>query len=81
MRFYNRQHQFYCGVDLHARTTYLCILDQTGEIVFHRDVKANPEGFLRALKPYRDDVVVGAECMFTWYWLAALCRGSARSWH
>jgi transposase len=74
MRFYNRQHQFYCGVDLHARTTYLCVLDNSGEIVYHRDVKANPDRFLRALKPYRQDVVVGAECMFTWYWLADLCE-------
>jgi transposase len=74
MRFYDRQHQFYCGVDLHARTTYLCVLDKSGEIVFHRDIKARPDCFLRALKPYRQDVVVGAECMFTWYWLADLCE-------
>jgi transposase len=34
---------------------------------------------LRILAPYREDVVVGVECIFTWYWLAALCRkeGSA----
>jgi hypothetical protein len=27
MRFYTNtsEHQFYCGVDLHARTMYLCI--------------------------------------------------------
>ena len=31
MRFYNQQHRFYCGVDLHARTMYLCILDQAGQ--------------------------------------------------
>jgi hypothetical protein len=23
--------------------------------------------------PYREDLVVAAECMFTWYWLADLC--------
>ena len=28
MRFYNQHHRFYCGVDLHARTMYLCILDR-----------------------------------------------------
>ena len=28
MRFYNQSHRFYCGVDLHARTLYLCILSQ-----------------------------------------------------
>ena len=24
MRFYNQSHAFYCGVDLHARSMYLC---------------------------------------------------------
>ncbi len=37
MRFYNQPHAFYCGVDLHARTMYLCILDQAGRIVLHQE--------------------------------------------
>src|SRR5579864_6587783 len=36
MRFYNQPHRFYCGVDLHARTMYLCILDQGGAIVLRK---------------------------------------------
>ncbi|MGH8606335.1 MAG: TIR domain-containing protein, partial [Gammaproteobacteria bacterium] len=28
MRFYTQQHKFYCGIDLHARTMYVCILNQ-----------------------------------------------------
>jgi hypothetical protein len=27
MRFYNGTHQHWCGIDLHARTMYACILD------------------------------------------------------
>jgi len=27
MRFYTKHHQFYCGIDLHARTMYVCIMD------------------------------------------------------
>ena len=27
MRFYDGQHRFYCGVDLHTKRMYLCILD------------------------------------------------------
>jgi transposase len=27
--------------------------------------------------PYRDDFVVSAECMFTWYWLADVCAAEA----
>jgi transposase len=73
MRFYTKQHQAYCGIDLHARSMYVCILDQAGEIVLHQNIKANPEAFLRAITPYRADIVVAVECIFTWYWLADLC--------
>ena len=73
MRFYTKPHKFYCGIDLHARTMYLCILNQDGEIVLHRNMKAAPEPFLKAIAPYREDLVVCVECIFTWYWLADLC--------
>jgi transposase len=73
MRFYTKQHQFYCGIDLHARTMYLCILNQDGEILVHRNMPAGPEPFLKAVAPYRTDLVVCVECIFTWYWLADLC--------
>jgi hypothetical protein len=33
MQFYTKQHKTYCGVDLHARTMYVCILNQDGEIM------------------------------------------------
>jgi transposase len=73
MRFYTKQHQFYCGIDLHARTMYVCILDQHGTILVHRNMKASPDMFLKAIAPYRADLVVCVECIFTWYWLADLC--------
>jgi transposase len=58
MNFYTQQHKHYCGIDLHARAMYVCILDQHGTKLVHK---------------YREDVVVGVECMFTWYWVADLC--------
>jgi transposase len=73
MRFYNTQHQFYCGIDLHARAMYVCILNQSGEILVHRNMQTNPETFLNVIAPYREGLVVAVECMFTWYWLADLC--------
>src|SRR5574341_1462365 len=73
MRFYTRQHKFYCGIDLHARTMYLCILDPAGEALLQRNIPCSPEAFLRTVAPYRDDLVVAVECIFTWYWLADLC--------
>ena len=74
MRFYNKAHRFYCGIDLHAKTLYLCILDRDGQIVLQRNIKSRPEPFLAAIEPFREDLVVSAECVFTWYWLADLCR-------
>ena len=73
MRFYTQQHRYYCGIDLHARRMYVCILDSSGEILVHRNGPASPEHFLAVIHPYREDVVVSVECMFTWHWLADLC--------
>jgi len=73
MRFYTKQHKYYCGIDLHARTMFICILDQAGEVLFHRNKKATAEAFLGVIEPYREDIVVGVECIFMWYWLADLC--------
>lgn len=73
MRFYTHQHQHYCGIDLHARSMYVCILDQAGTIVVHKNLPATPEAFLRVVAPYREELVVAVECIFTWYWLADLC--------
>jgi hypothetical protein len=73
MRFYNQAHRFYCGVDLHARSMYLWILDQAGTVVLHQEVPAEPGAFLEAIAPFRDDLVVACECLFCWYWLADLC--------
>ena len=73
MRFYTNQHPFYCGIDLHARSMYVCILSHDGEILLHRNMKAAPEAFLKAIAPYRDGLVVAVACIFTWYWLADLC--------
>lgn len=73
MRFYNQQHRFYCGVDLHARTLSLHILDAQGATVLAKTIPAGPTEFLQAVAPFRDGLAVACECMFAWYWLADLC--------
>ena len=73
MRFYTKQHQFYCGIDLHARGMYMCILNPKGEILYHKNIPTDRLRFLSEIAPYRDDLVVAVECVFSWYWLADLC--------
>ncbi len=73
MRFYKNHHQFYCGIDLHAKTMYVCVVDSDGKVVKHRNIPCNPDKFLETIAPFKDGIVVGVECMFCWYWLADLC--------
>ena len=74
MKFYTNSHPYYCGIDLHARSLYVCILDQAGEKVFHRQISASPNALLDVLAPYIGNIVVGVECMHCWYWVADCCQ-------
>jgi transposase len=66
--------RFYAGVDLHARSLYLVILDRDGNTRFSRKLPAAPEPFLKAVAPFRDGLLVACECVHCWYWLADTCR-------
>jgi transposase len=77
MKFYTQTHQHYCGIDPHARCLYVCILDQDGTILIHKHIKADPDALLALITPYRHDLVIGVECMFSWYWVADFCRDHA----
>ena len=74
MRFYTQAHRFYCGIDLHARTLTLCILDAQGAVVLHDTIAASPTAVLDAVAPFRDGLAIACECLFAWYWLADLCH-------
>ena len=73
MIFYTKQHQYYCGIDLHARMMYICIVDQEGKILYHRNISTSRDVFLEIIGPYREDICVGVESTYNWYWLADLC--------
>ncbi len=73
MRFYNRQHRFYCGIDLHARLLAICVLDQAGIVVCQTKIPADKKLLLDTLAPFRTDVVICVECLFAWHGVADLC--------
>jgi transposase len=73
MRFATPTAAYYCGIDLHARTLYLVVLDHAGAVRLRRNLPARPDAFLAAVAPFRPDLVVACECVHTWYWLADLC--------
>src|SRR5262245_54226030 len=69
--------RFYAGVDLHARSLFLTILDRDGHERFARNLPAAAGPFLQAIQPFREGLVVACECMHCWYWLADTCRDSS----
>ncbi len=73
MRFYTQAHQHYCGIDLHAKSMYVCVVNHQGDMLLHQNINTDSEQFLALVDPYRQDLVVAVECIFTWYWLADLC--------
>lgn len=53
---------------------YVCITDETGTILVHKNLRTNPDDFTRAIEPFREDLAVAVECVFVWYWIADLCE-------
>jgi len=74
MRFYNNTHPYYCGIDLHARTLYVCIIDQAGEVLTHKEIPDDSARLHQILAPYIGNIVVGVECMHCWYWVSDFCE-------
>jgi transposase len=66
--------KYYCGIDLHGKTMYTTVMDKTGTLLLHKNLPNAMPDLLEALRPFRNDVAVGVESTFNWYWLADGCR-------
>jgi len=74
MKYYRSTTEFNCGIDLHARQMYVCVMDQQGNKLVHRNIKGNDfQFFLKLVSKYLHDLTVVCECTFNWYWLADAC--------
>jgi transposase len=74
MKYYKTTTKFNCGIDLHTKQMYVCVMDQDGNILVHKNIKGNDFAFfLKLVAPYRGDLTVVCECCYNWYWLADAC--------
>lgn len=73
MRYLTVNSKYYCGIDLHKEKMYACIMDKTGNIYLHRNMKTTFETFLVHIEPFLPDLIVGVESMFCYYWLFDQC--------
>jgi len=77
MKYYISTTEYNCGIDLHARQMYVCVMDRQGRKLVHTNVRNNDFNFfLKLVAPYRQDLTVCCECMFGWYWLADACQAA-----
>jgi len=77
MKYYTSTTEYNCGIDLHARQMYVCLMDRSGKKLLHTNIKDNDfNHFLQLIAPYRHDLTICCECMFGWYWLADACQAA-----
>src|SRR5215470_2808115 len=68
MKYYTSTTEYNCGIDLHARQMYVCLMDRQGKKLVHTNVLDNDFNyFLKLIAPYKHDLTVCCECMFGWY--------------
>jgi len=63
-----------CGIDLHAKSMYVCLMDRAGQIQYHRNLKNDFALLTQAIEPYRKSLSIGVESTYNWYWLADGCQ-------
>lgn len=74
MKLHQTKTKFNCGIDLHGRNMYVCVMNQEGNILVHQNVRKNDFSyFLKLVESYRADLTVACESTFNWYWLADAC--------
>ena len=62
--------RLYAGIDLHANSHYLGIIDEQGKVVFKHKMVNELRQTLSVLEPFRSELKgVVVESTFNWYWL------------
>jgi transposase len=74
MRYAQINSKYVCGIDLHARNMYACVMDEKGEILFHRNMRTDFDQFKKKMAPFLSEMTVGVESTYMYYWLADACR-------
>ena len=75
MKYYTTTTEYNCGIDLHTRQMYICVMDRQGRVLVHRNIRNNDFGFfLKLVEPYRHDLTVTCESCFVCFGLADACE-------
>jgi len=81
MNFHQIDTDYYCGIDLHSKSMYVCIMNKEGKIHLHRNMRNDFEIFKRSIQPFIQSLSVGCETSGYYYWLADGCREAGIPFH
>jgi transposase len=70
---------FYCGIDLSARDSHVCVIDQQLIRLIDQKVKNDLQLISCLLEPYKADLQIVVESTFNWYWLVDGLRAAGFS--
>ncbi len=74
--------KLYAGIDLHANTNHLAIIDEKDVRVYTRKLPNQPDLILAELDPFKNDISgVVVESTFNWYWLVDLLMDNSYCLH
>ena len=59
----------YCGIDLSARTSQVCVIDEDISVLVQQKVPNELDRITALIEPYRDSLQTVVESTFNWYWL------------
>ena len=60
---------FYCGIDLSARDSHVCVINQHLSRLVDQKVSNKLPQIIALLEPYKADLQIVVESTFNWYWL------------
>lgn len=61
--------RFYCGIDLSARHSQVCVIDEELSVLVQERVRNELPRIRRLIEPYKETLEVVVESSFNWYWL------------
>jgi transposase len=67
---------FYCGIDLSARDSHLCVIDENLSIHLQQKAANELPRIARLLEPFKPLLKIVVESTFNWYWLVDALQAS-----
>ena len=52
---------------------YICVINHDGQTVFHKNMECSTDNLELVTNTFGNDIVIGVECIFTWYWITDVC--------